>query len=115
MKQSVARRAISWLKKNAPEYLQQMEDVQPNGEIKYRLWQRGGGFDRNLRSIRDVREKIAYIHQNPVRRGLVEREADWHWSSAVAWTTGMDEPIGYSTFRSIQAANMETQWPTLLL
>ena len=25
---------------------------------------------------------IAYVHSNPVRRGLVERAADWRWSSA---------------------------------
>jgi hypothetical protein len=25
---------------------------------------------------------IAYIHQNPVRRGLVESAVDWVWSSA---------------------------------
>jgi hypothetical protein len=25
---------------------------------------------------------IEYIHNNPVRRGLVERATDWVWSSA---------------------------------
>ncbi len=26
-------------------------------------------------------EKIEYMHQNPVRRGLVKEPADWLWSS----------------------------------
>jgi|SRR6266516_3543574 len=30
-------------------------------------------------------EKLNYIHQNPVRAGLVERAIDYHWSSARIW------------------------------
>ncbi len=29
-----------------------------------------------------MRNHIEYIHFNPVKRGLVERGADWKWSSA---------------------------------
>jgi putative transposase len=93
IKQSVSKRAISWLHKNVPEFLAQMEDAQANGKRHHRFWQRGGGYDRNLRSTRDIHEKIRYVHENPVRRGLVERPADWRWSSALAWETGNDEPI----------------------
>ncbi len=49
-----------------------------------RFWQAGGGYDRNIFSEGELREKIRYIHENPVRRGLVEREEDWAWSSARA-------------------------------
>ena len=28
---------------------------------------------------------IEYLHDNPVRRGLVSRAVDWPWSSARAW------------------------------
>jgi len=52
------------------------------GPGRYRYWQAGGGFDRNLRGGGDLEEKIKYIHHNPVKRGLVERETDWAWSSA---------------------------------
>ena len=38
----------------------------------YRFWQTGGGYDRNLLSPDAVREKIQYIHDNPVRRGLAQ-------------------------------------------
>jgi putative transposase len=30
-------------------------------------------------------EKLNYIHQNPVRAGLVERASDYRWSSARIW------------------------------
>ena len=93
LKQSVSKRAIKWLKSNAPEYLPTIEDVQPNGKRTYRFWQIGGGYDRNLRSVRDIHEKLAYIHQNPVNRGLVARSVDFHWSSANAWESGVDLPL----------------------
>jgi hypothetical protein len=31
--------------------------------------------------VREYREKIEYIHLNPVRRGLVKKPEDWKWSS----------------------------------
>jgi putative transposase len=45
------------------------------------FWQEGGGYDRNVYSRDELLEKIAYIHMNPVRRGLVARPEDWQWSS----------------------------------
>ena len=93
MKQSVSRRAMHWLRENAPEFLEQMVDKQPNGNSSHRFWQRGGGYDRNLRSTRDVHEKILYVHQNPVARGLKKNPEDYRWSSAEAWKSGSDEPI----------------------
>ncbi len=49
---------------------------------KHRFWQRGGGYDRNIVAGSELEEKIRYIHENPVRRELVERAEDWKWSSA---------------------------------
>ena len=48
----------------------------------FRFWQEGGGYDRNLRSEKAVQAAMDYIHDNPVRRQLCERAADWRWSSA---------------------------------
>jgi putative transposase len=93
LKQSVSKRAINWLRENSPDYLPTIEDVQPNGKRTYRFWQRGGGYDRNLRSVRDIHEKILYIHQNPVARGLAPRSTDYRWSSAKAWGTGVNNPL----------------------
>jgi putative transposase len=33
-------------------------------------------------SQRKVEEKLQYMHENPVRAGLVEHAIDWRWSSA---------------------------------
>jgi putative transposase len=93
LKQSVAQRAINWLKTFSPDYLGQLLDRQPNGKQCYRFWQRGGGYDRNLRSTREIHEKILYVHQNPVKCGLVARAECWPWSSAMSWKAGVDQPL----------------------
>ena len=93
LKQPVSKIAILWLKENSPHFLSRIEDVQPNGRRSHRFWQRGGGYDRNLRSLADVYEKIDYIHNNPVRRGLIDKADTWIWSSCRAWETGVEEPL----------------------
>ncbi|TVQ31373.1 MAG: hypothetical protein EA376_09685 [Phycisphaeraceae bacterium] len=49
---------------------------------RHRFWLRGGGYDRNIYTQKEFEEKFDYIHDNPVRRGLVDRPTDWKWSSA---------------------------------
>lgn len=48
----------------------------------YRMWQVGGGYDRNLYEWEKIQKAIAYIEWNPVRRGLVSDPLEWIWSSA---------------------------------
>ncbi|TWT63324.1 REP-associated tyrosine transposase [Rubinisphaera italica] len=92
IKQSVSRKAIIWTQSHAPEFLRKMEDRQPDGKISHRFWQRGGGYDRNLRSVRDIHEKIHYVHNNPVRRNLCSRPEDWDWSSFNIWRNETRQP-----------------------
>ena len=47
-----------------------------------RFWQPGGGYDRNI--VTELREKIRYVHCNPVARRLADAPTDWPWSSARA-------------------------------
>ncbi len=93
IKQSVSRRALTWLADNEPRFLERLADVRIDGSKTHRFWQRGGGYDRNLRSVADIYEKIEYVHNNPVRRQFITRPEDWAWSSAHAWKTGIDKPI----------------------
>ncbi len=93
LKVPVQRKAFAFLRRQAPGYLRQLSDQQPNGELHYRFWQRGGGYDRNVTDPATLRTMIEYIHQNPVRRGLVERATDWIWSSARFYTGVSDVPI----------------------
>ncbi len=93
VKQPVAKRVVSWVRHHRPDFLPRLLDLQPGGRRAYRFWQPGGGYDRNLWTARRLREKIGYIHANPVRRGLVEHPRDWPWSSCRAWEEGGEEPI----------------------
>jgi putative transposase len=93
MKQSVSKRAVLFVRRNAPGFARHMLDRQPNGRTCLRFWQRGGGYDRNLYSDQETWEKIGYIHANPVRRGFVERPEDWEWSSAADYLGVRHGPI----------------------
>ncbi len=93
IKQPVAQRAVAWVIAEARSFLPRMADIQPNGQTSHRFWQRGGGYDRNIWSCEEILEKVHYIHENPIRRGLVERADQWPWSSWRAWEEGVDEPI----------------------
>ena len=93
LKKSVTNRALTFVRREAPEFLSRMEDRQPNGRVAHRFWQRGGGYDGNLYNPAKIWEKIRYIHENPVRRGLCERPTDWPWSSARAYEEYADGQV----------------------
>lgn len=48
------------------------------------LWQHRY-WEHLLRDERDFRQHLDYLHFNPVKHGLVERVADWPWSSFHRW------------------------------
>jgi putative transposase len=83
IKAPVASAAIEYMGNHAPDWLPKI--TRQRGRRTERLfWQSGGGYDRNIWSAEVLLDMIAYIHANPVRKGLVLRPADWKWSSA-AW------------------------------
>ena len=82
IKRPVLRKALSYVRTSAPNFLSQMEDRQPGGRVHYRFWQRGGGYDRNLTEPKSIWAEIDYFHANPVRRGLCDTPTAWPWSSA---------------------------------
>jgi len=88
IKGPIAQRAARAWKKHAPP---DPRLVDRDGTIRF--WQRGGGYDRNIRSHDDLREKVAYLHANPVRRGLVALPTEWRWSSARWWAGERDNTI----------------------
>jgi len=49
------------------------------GELP-RFWQ-ARFYDFNVYSAHKKREKLVYMHGNPVKRGLVENPGAWRWSS----------------------------------
>jgi len=71
IKQSVARRAIGYLRANAPQWLERLLVI----EREEAAW-----------------TVVEYIHANPVRRGLVATPTEWPWSSA-RWYAGEPEVL----------------------
>jgi REP-associated tyrosine transposase len=45
-------------------------------------------YDFNVYSQPKIAEKLHYMHENPVGRGLVERPEQWEWSSFRAYACG---------------------------
>ena len=82
LKLPVATKALRFLRRTASSFLEKLKYAQPNGVVHYRFWQRGGGYDRNVIEPGTLWQMIEYIHNNPVRRGLVNVATEWVWSSA---------------------------------
>ena len=61
----------------------------PTGEP---FWQRRY-YDFNVWSTEKLGEKLDYMHNNPLRRGLVERPGDWHWSSFRHYASGEEGEV----------------------
>ena len=83
IKQPVSRKAVACLKAQRPDSLRLMATGQR--ARPYHFWQKGGGYDRNITQAHTLIETIRYIHNNPVRRGLVATPDQWRYSSAADW------------------------------
>jgi putative transposase len=55
------------------------------------VWQ-AGYYDFNLFTERMTEAKLEYMHQNPVKAGLVGMPCEWPWSSARYYESG--QPVG---------------------
>jgi putative transposase len=89
------RRVINFLKEEGFESsLQKLKRGDGVRQHKYSLWD----HHPNLKLItteNGLMEKANYIHQNPVRAGLVEQAEDYRWSSVRCWQRKPleDEPL----------------------
>ncbi len=79
IKQSVSRRELIFSRKNDLTRLRLYQTNDKNSP--YRIWQDGGGYDRNIISSGAIKNSIYYIHNNPIRKKLVSDVKDWYWSS----------------------------------
>ena len=69
-----------------PEYLDYLK-VKRNSRELTPFWQRRY-YDFNLGSVAKLREKLDYMHNNPVRAGIVRNAVDYKWSSALWYYKG---------------------------
>ncbi len=90
IKLSVSKSVIAKLKKLDSGELPLMRTTERNRP--YRFWMAGGAYDRNMNTRKALLNSVNYIHNNPVRRGLIENPEDWKWSSYRAWN-GMDDAV----------------------
>jgi len=58
--------------------------------LRYRLWQ-PGFYDFNVHSEEKFLEKLNYMHNNPVKAGLVSSPCDYKWSSYKKYFQEKDE------------------------
>ena len=91
IKQPVGTKAIQYLQRHAARCLKELTLVNRN-RVYHRFWQCGSGYDENLDKPQVIHDVIDYIHQNPVRRGLVARAEDWIWSRR-SRLAGLDSPL----------------------
>ncbi len=63
-----------------PHYAAKIGTGDPFWQAKY--------YGFNLHSEEKLREKLTYMHENPVRAGLVTRPCDWAFSSARFYEQG---------------------------
>ena len=84
IKKPVSYKAAQYLKHHAPLFLEKLTVVSA-GRTCHRFWQSGPGWDQNLYNPPAIHNAIEYIHNNPVRRGLVQTPTAWQWSSACNW------------------------------
>jgi putative transposase len=59
------------------------------------VWQ-AGFYDFNIYSSKKLREKLEYMHRNPVVKGLVAEASDWPWSSARYYELRRPVPVPVS-------------------
>jgi putative transposase len=70
-------RVLQVLKQKVSRALKTLPAAPTNAEA---FWQRRF-YDFNVWSAKKIREKLDYMHRNPVTRKLVEHPKDWPWSS----------------------------------
>lgn len=86
LKSASARSIIDWLRKS--EFVSslkklELEKPQKRGHI-HAVWQKDFS-SIDLWSPKFIRQKLNYIHLNPVRAGLCKHPAEWKWSSYRAY------------------------------
>jgi len=78
LKQKVARALLK--KRRQVTSAQLSLPFEGNAREEAHFWQRRF-YDFNVWSENKLREKLQYMHANPVQRKLVQHPRDWPWSS----------------------------------
>lgn len=91
----ISRRVIDYLKEHGYQSsLEKLRQADKARRYRYSLWDHHNNT-LFLTSEGMFMQKVNYIHQNPVRAGLVEWAEDYRWSSVRCWKRCVldDEPL----------------------
>lgn len=82
-KSYTARKIIDQYKKCNPLLLKELSKAKKlfKKDRDYQFWQEGF-YPKQIHSEEMMRQKIEYIHYNPVRRGYIDEPEQWRYSSA---------------------------------
>jgi putative transposase len=83
-KSFTARQIIDFLEqRNVQMLLKQLKwhKARHKTDRAYQFWQEGS-HPQQIQNEEMMRQKLDYIHQNPVVRGYVDEPVHWRWSSA---------------------------------
>lgn len=78
LKARSSRRILAKLRKS----FYPLEGAEAIAVKEARVWQKCGGYDRNIHSGEEFLEKARYIEENPVKARLCKCAEDYKWSSA---------------------------------
>ena len=77
----------NWYRQEAPRYFEGFGEGDCFWQPKYHSFK--------MSNPEKLREKLQYMHENPVRKGWRKRATDWKWSSArwYEWRRSVSVPI----------------------
>ena len=90
IKRYTAREIIKQAKQDGKEWLLNQFSFYKKSykrKSKYQVWQEGV-HPKLIQNMEMARQKMDYIHYNPVRKGLVKKPEAWVYSSASNYVTG---------------------------
>lgn len=88
----------SWKRRSSIDLREWYREVSPNYAAEFgegdQFWQ-PKYYAFEIYDRKKLEEKLQYMHENPVRSGLVLKPTDWKWSSArfYAWQQSVGVPI----------------------
>jgi REP element-mobilizing transposase RayT len=107
-KSYTAKQCIALLQKDDREWilpLMKEHKASYKKDSLYQFWQEGN-HPRQRHTVQMFNQKVEYIHHNPVRRGLVDDESGWKYSSARAYA-GMQSIFAVDQIEELGVSGQE--------
>ena len=103
VKQGFSRRVLKSMRKRRVAEQQELFAVGAE-----HVWQKRF-YDFNVYTARKRIEKLRYMHQNPVKRGLVAEPLQWRWSSYRSYAFGEEGAVKLNQHKEIRIKLLRTQ------